>query len=127
MRNQLINKTKHYVLNYKGKEKAKDSNGNYTGEYTITYRKPIMFMGHISGARGSSQVEIFGTDVAYDKVLLISKTLFNKLKITENSVFFVDKKPTFEVDTLVPLYDYRVKRIAETINEVAIALVKVDG
>ena len=123
MRNQLINESKHYVLNYKGKENIKDSDNDYTGEYEITYTRPIMFMGHISGAKGSSQVEIFGTDVAYDKVLLINKAKFIKLKITENSVFFLDKKPQYDNDA--PLYDYRVKRIAETVNEVAIALEKV--
>lgn len=125
MRNQVINQTKHFVLNYKGKEKAKDNDGNYTGEEIISYARPIVFMGHISGAKGSSQVEIFGTDVAYDKVLLISKVKFNRLKITENSVFFIDKKPKY--DGLTPLYDYRVKKISETINEVAIALEKVNN
>ena len=124
MRNQLINKTKHFVLNYKGEEKAIDSDGNYTGEITIAYTRPIMFMGHISSARGSSQVEMFGVDVAYDKTIVISKNEFKRLKINENSVFFIDKKPTYD-ESNTPLYDYRVMRIAETINEVAIALEKV--
>ena len=123
MRNQKINETKHFVLNYKGEEKVKDSDDNYTGEVKIAYTKPIMFMGHISGAKGSSQVAIFGTDIAYDKVLVITKAKFERLKITENSVFFIDKKPNY--DGTNPLYDYRIKRIAETINEVAIALEKV--
>lgn len=120
MRNQIINQTKHYVLNYKDREELKDNDGNYTGEYGVVYSKPIMFMGHISGAKGSSQVEIFGTDISYDIVLLISKQKFNTLKITENSVFFIDTKPKY--DGATPLYNYRVKRIALTINEVAIAL-----
>ena len=123
MRNQKINETKHFVLNFKGEEKVVDSDGNYTGELAIAYTKPIMFMGHISGAKGSSQVEIFGTDIAYDKVLLITKAKFKRLKIDENSVFFIDNKPSYEDGS--PLYDYRVKRKAETINEVAIALEKV--
>ena len=124
MRNLLLNKTKHYVLNYKGEEMVKDDDGNYTGEVAIAYTKPIMFMGHISGARGSSQVEMFGTDVAYDKTIIITTKEFNRLKITENSVFFIDKKVSYDNDH-IPLYDYRVMRIAETINEVAIALEKV--
>ena len=125
MRNQIINQSKLYVLNYLSKTKTKDSDGNYTGEETITYSRPIMFMGHISGAKGSSQIEIFGTEINYDKTLLITKTRFKALKITENSVFFVDKKPQYDSDYTTPLYDYRVKRIAETINEVAIALERV--
>ena len=124
MRNQIINETKHYVLNYLGEVMAKDDNGNFTGESKISYTRPIMFMGHISSARGSSQIEIFGTDVAYDKTIVITKNKFKRLKITENSVFFIDKKIQYENST--PLYDYRVARIAETINEVAIALEKVN-
>lgn len=124
MRNLMLNKTSHYVLNYKGEVESVDSDGYFTGEKTISYSKPIMFMGHISGARGTSQVEMFGTDVSYDKTLILTKSEFAKLKITENSVFFIDKKPTFQNN--VPLYDYRVSRIAQTINEVAIALTKVE-
>lgn len=124
MRNQLKNQTQHFVVNYKGKEEILDEQGRKTGEETIVYHKPIMFMGHISGAKGSSQVEIFGTDVVYDKALLISKEKFIRLKIDENSVFFIDKKPQY--DDATPLYDYRVKKISPTINEVAIALVKVN-
>ena len=114
-----------YVLNYKGEEEVLDDDGWEAGEKTIFYTKPIPFKSHISGARGSSQVEIFGTDVAYDKTILITKNEFNRLKINENSVFFINKKPTYDGTT--PLYDYRVKRIAETINEVAIALEKVSN
>lgn len=124
MRNLEINKSKLYVLNYKGKVQHKNSAGNLTGETIVEYTKPTMFMGHISSARGSSQVEMFGVDVNYDKSILITKNEFKKLKITENSVFFIDKKPEYE--DLIPMYDYRVIRIAETINEVAIAVKKVE-
>ena len=123
MRNLKLNKSPIRYLNYKGEEKAKDSDGNYTGETIITYTKPCMIMGHISGARGSSQVEIFGTDIDYDKSILLTKQEFNKTKINENSVFFINKK--VEYDNGMPLYDYRVVRIAETINEVVIAIKKV--
>lgn len=124
MRNLIINKTKMYVLNYKGEENVVDDDGYLTGEKTIAYTQPILFNAHISGARGSSQVEMFGVDVAYDKTIIITKSEFDKLKITENSVFFVGIKPTY--DNTTPLYNYRVSRIAETINEVAIALLKVN-
>lgn len=125
MRNLEINKSKLYVLNYKGEEQVVNSDDKYTGEVAIAYTKPIMFMGHISSARGSSQVEMFGVDVNYDKSILITKDEFKKLKITENSVFFIDKKPTYDNDK-TPLYDYRISRIAETVNEVAIAIKRVE-
>lgn len=127
MRNLAINKSKMYVLNYKGIAKATDISGNYTGDETIIYDNPQEFMGHISGARGSSQVEMFGMDVMYDKTILITKAEFNKLQIKENSVFFIDKEPVYDATiTSMPLYNYRVVRIAETINEVAIAVKRVE-
>ena len=123
MRCLEINKSPIKYLNYQGREKAVDSNGNYTGETIVKYTKPCMVMGHISGAKGSSQVEVFGTDINYDKTILLSVSEFKKTKINENSVFFIEKKVEYKDN--VPLYDYRVVRIAETINEVLIAIEKV--
>ena len=123
MRNLQINKSCIKYLNYKGETKAVDSQGNYTGETNITYYPLKMVMGHISGARGVSQVEVFGTEINYDKTILLTKQEFKKTGIDENSVFFIDRQPKYENGN--PLYDYRVERIAETINEVLIAITKV--
>ena len=116
MRNLEINKRTLYVLNYQGEVDVQDSNGNYTGEKTIQYKPKIQFKTHISGARGSSQSEIFGTDIRYDKSFVLTTAEFERLGITENSVFFVDIKPTYKDGN--PLYDYRVERIADTINDI---------
>lgn len=123
MRNLEKNKSPIRYLNYKSEEKAIDSEGNYTGETIVGYTKPYLIMGHISGARGSSQVEVFGTDIDYDKSILLTKEEFKKTGIDENSIFFIDKEVVFDGTT--PLYNYRVERIAETINEVVIAVKKV--
>ena len=123
MRNQKINQTPILYLNFVKVEKVKDSDGYYTGETKNTYTPTKKVMGHISGAKGSSQVEVFGTEIDYDKTLLITKSKFKETGITENSVFFIEKKPSYENGQ--PNYDYRVKKIAETINEVAIAIKKV--
>jgi len=115
-----------YVLNFKSKEKVVDGSGNYTGEETITYDDPQAFRGNVSGAKGNSQVDVFGTDIKYDKVIVITRDKFDKLKIDENSVFFIDKEPTYDtVITTSPLYNYHVSRIAKTLNEVAIAVKEV--
>ena len=123
MRNLEINKRTLYVLNFLGEEDIRDSNGNYTGEKTIKYIPKKLFKAHLSGAKGSSQSEVFGTDINYDKSFVLTVSEFKKLGITENSVLFVDIKPTYDGEN--PLYDYRVERIAETINEVVIAITKV--
>ena len=124
MRNLKKNKRQLYVLNFLGEEEVKDSQGNYTGEKIIKYKPKKVFEAHISGARGSSESEVFGVKIDYDKSFILTKSEFAKLGITENSVFFVDIKPKYD-NNQNPLYDYRVERIAETINEVAIAITKV--
>lgn len=112
------------VLNYLGKTPILDDEGNETGEFAVQYGEGSVFWGHKSGARGSAYAEMFGTDISYDKTIVITKALFDKLGIDENSVFFLDKKPEFDANNM-PLYDYKVGRIAETLNEVAIALKRV--
>ena len=123
MRNLQINKRQLYALKYKGKVEITDSEGNYTGEQKITYSRIIKFKAHISGAKGDAQSEIFGTEISYDKSFVLTKREFDQYKFDENTVFFIDKQPTFIFG--VPQYDYRVKKIAITLNEVLVAIVKV--
>lgn len=125
MRNLARNKTQISYLNYIGEEKVKDDNNHYTGEKVVVYSKAKSIKAHVSGAKGSSMVEVFGTDISYDKTILVTKNEFKSSGITENSVFFIDTPVKYEDST--PLYDYRVKRIAETINEVLIAVQKVSA
>ena len=124
MRNLRINKTTIFVLNYLGTVEIEDSEGNLTGETINSYTDPIEFMGSVSGARGSSQIEMFGNEINYDKTIVISKKVYGHLGMDENSVLFVGKKPSYD-ENYFPEYNYRVERIAETINEVAIAISKV--
>lgn len=123
MRNLNINKKKIIVLNYLGKTEIVVG-GNKTGSFKVSYSAEQMFMGHISGAKGNAQIEMFGTDVNYDKVIVITLKEKKYLGIDENSVFFIDREPTYDTEHL-PLYDYKVVRIADTINESAIAVEKV--
>ena len=126
MRNLDRNKTDIAFCNYKGEEKYVNSQGLKTGEKIISYYPVVKIKAHVSGAKGSSYIEIFGTDVSYDKTVLLTKAEFTRFGITENTVFFIDTKPKFEdQEKKIPLYDYRVKRIAETINQVVVAVEKV--
>jgi len=124
MRSCEKNKRPLIALNYKGKVPYVDSEGYETGEEIITYSKPIRFKANISGAKGNTAIEVFGTNLDYDKVITLSYEKFQELKLTDNSVFFIDKPLTYESNGY-PLYDYRVKRIADTPNEVVIALERV--
>ena len=123
MRDLIKNKRTIYYLNYVKTEDVVDDNGNLTGEKKVIYTPRKQLKTNISGARGNSQAEVFGTDVKYDKTFVLTASEFEKTKITENSVFFVDINPTYEGTN--PLYDYRVEKIADTINDVVVAITKV--
>jgi hypothetical protein len=124
MRNLIIDESSIYVLNFKGKVEVRDSEGFLTGETTNSYSKPIMFRANVSGARGSSQAEMFGNDIKYDKTIVLSSQRFSRLKMNEFSVLFIGKKPTYDQNNF-PLYNYKVEKIAETKNVVSIAVSKV--
>ena len=125
MRNLEINKSLISYQNYKGNEDYVDSEGHKTGEKIVAYYPKKDLKAHVSGAKGSSMVEVFGTDISYDKTISLTMADFIKSGITENSVFFIDVKPTYKDGS--PLYDYRVARIAKTINQVLIAIKKVSN
>ena len=89
----------HYCL-YKGREPLLDDDGNETGEY---------------------QVNMFGNLESYDKVLITDDT---NCPIDENTLLFVDKEPEFGNDGN-PLCDYRVRRVAKSLNSISYAISKV--
>ena len=124
MRNLIKNKSKFVALNYEGKEDVVSSDGYKTGESKIVYSEPIAFYTHISGATGSSYIDSNGVLIEYDKSFVLTKFEMEQLRFNENSVFFIEKQPEFDSDGQ-PLYDYRVKRIKDTLNEVVILLKKV--
>ena len=124
MRNAKINQKEYIALNYLGKQEHLDSRGYMSGESEIYYSEEIPFKAHLSGAMGSSYIDSNGISIDYDKSMVLTLWEFEKLGFDENTVFFIDKKPEYDSKNL-PLYDYRVERIRDTINEVIILLKKV--
>lgn len=123
MRNLIKNKKGYVALNYVGNIDITE-NGYKTGEKRVMYSEEIAFTAHVSGARGNAVIETLGVDLDYDKTVVISKKLFDELCFDENTVFFLDKAPEYDGNG-TPLYDYKIKRICDTINEVVIAVKKV--
>ena len=124
MRNAKVNQKQYYALNYIGKSDVRDKDGNLTGESTIEYSDEIPFKTHLSGATGSSYVDANGVNIEYDKSMVLTLWEFKKFGFNENTVFFIDTQPIYDNDNK-PLYDYRVERIRDTVNEVVILLKKV--
>jgi len=124
MRNLKKNQKKYVGLNYVGEIEITDARGYMTGEKQLSYGDEIEFYSHISGASGSAVIDNNGIIVEYDKSILLTIDEVKKLGFNENTVFFIDKEPEYDSNDQ-PLYDYKVKRIKDTLNEVMILLEKV--
>lgn len=122
MRNLERNKREFTYCLYTGKTALTDTDGYETGEYKITYSEPITARGHISMATGQSNTEQFGNLDNYDKVLAIEDV---NTPIDTDTVFFIDKPYEADEDGN-PIYDYIVRRVAVSLNQVSIALMKVE-
>lgn len=107
---------------YKGKEPITDDQGYETGEYEVTYFDPVKAKVNVSPATGWSQVGMFGNQESYDKVIVTDDI---DCPINENTVLFIDKEPQKDGDEYIFDYDYVVKRVAKSLNSIAIAVSKV--
>lgn len=121
MRNLERNKRSFTYCLYTGKTPVYDSNGLETGEYKLTYAAPVTTKGNISPATGQSITEQFGNLDNYDKVIALDDV---NTPIDEDTVLFIDK--AYEADSDGnPVYDYIVRRISKSINQVSIAIMRV--
>lgn len=110
----------HYCL-YINSESITDAEGNETGEHKVGYEAAVAMKANISAATGYAQVEQFGNFITYDKVIVTDEL---SCPIDEHTVLFVDKKPEYDKEGN-PLFDYTVRRVAKSLNSVAIAISKV--
>ncbi len=97
-----------------------DDDGNIAGN-KATYDAPVRVKANVSAAQGEAQIEQFGNSVEYDKVILSDDL---SLPIDESTVLFVDIPPTFDADGN-PQFDYVVRKIAKSLNTLAVAISKV--
>lgn len=121
MRTLERNKTTFHYCLYLRKEDVTDTGGYEIGEKRVVYAAPVETKANISAATGQSQVEQFGNFISYDKVIVTDDMT---CPIDENTVLFIDKEPEFDANEN-PLYDYRVKRVAKSLNSISIAVSKV--
>ena len=124
MRCLARNKTTFYYASYIGETELIDEYGNSTGEFSLTYGKPIKMSGNVSAAQGEMQSRQFGESESYDKVIVLDD---RNTPIDEYSILWVDTLPHLNEDgyTDTP-HDYVVTRKADSLNNVAIAISKVD-
>ena len=116
MRTLERNKQTIYYALYEGKEPLTDEYGNPTGEYEVLYSEPVLLKINVSAARGEYSTRQFGETENYDKALVTDDI---NIPITETSLLWID-----DTDTSKP-HDYIVKKVAKSLNSVAIAVSKV--
>ena len=114
------NKRKFFYCLYSEQAVQYDEYGNETSEPLITYGTAVPMYANISQATGQSNTEMFGNLESYDKVIVTDDM---ECPIDENSVLFIDKEPEYRDN--IPVYDYIVRRVAKSLNCVAIAVRKV--
>lgn len=88
-----------------------DANGNMTGEYASMYSEAKEWEGNISPATGAVEAAAFGSDVTYDRVIVLAG---NYPPIDEFYKVWFDGEP------------YIVKKVAPSLNSVSIAIRKVN-
>ena len=102
---------------YNGVTELTDTDGNYTGEYAVTYTTPVRALMNVSGGRGQADIALFGLTQTFARTATTEdlETPFN----TE-TVFWIEKDPDTEE------HDYRVAAVSRTINQVVLALAEVE-
>lgn len=114
------NLTPVYYCLYSDRQPIMDDDGYETGEYGVGYGKAVKLMCSVSPATGYAQAEMFGSLESYDKVLITDDMT---CPIDENTVLFIDKEPEFEGGK--PKFDYKVRRVAKSLNAISYAVSKV--
>ena len=124
MRGLIRNQREFYFAVYQGKEALTDEYGRRTGEFTVKYSKPVKCRGNISAAQGEMQTRQFGDFITYDKVIVLCDKV---TQIDEYAILWIDTLPEINKDgsTDTP-HDYIVKKVANSLNVVSIAISKVE-
>lgn len=132
MRCMNRNKVKFFYALYVGREPITDEYGNVTGEYDVKHGNPTEGYANISAAKGETQTRQFGESETYDKVIVMDN---EAPQIDEYSVLWVDTEPQINEDgslavdeegNILTPHDYIVKKVAKSLNDVSIAISKVN-
>ena len=132
MRCLARNKRPFWYARYADRVEIVDEQGRRTGQYRVSYNKPVKLMGNISAAKGESSTRQFGDDESYDKVIVISDP---NPAIDENSVLWVESEPMLnkqkelmldEHGNILTPHNYIVRQVARGLDSASIAIGKVN-
>lgn len=146
MRTLNRNKSKFHYSTYIERQPITETdeygNAIQTGEYRLFYSDPVLCKANISAASGATVTQLFGGSESYDKILIMDDP---DTPIDEYSILWIDTDPDVVTEqgngenlevTLGGIvigdngnfapHDYIVKRVAKSLNSVAIAVSKVN-
>lgn len=115
MKSLARNKQAIYYALYEGKTEAVDDNGNFTGEYVISYSSPEKLMINVSPAKGAADVEVFGINASYSKTMV---TTDMSCPLSETTRLWVGVPPTEP-------YNFVVTKVAKGLNSIMYAIEEV--
>ena len=117
MRSLNRNKRTIWYSNAYLKQKVYDADGNFTGDWEFTGDDPTEFRINFSPATGEAEQEVFGIIKDYQRVMVTNDMT---CPIKETYVLWVNNDPKTE------LYDYVVRRRADSINSIAFLIEEVN-
>lgn len=118
MRCLLKNKVPFWYSLYEESAPITDENGLLTGENTTLYSEPVRAWANISPASSAAVVQPFGTDIRYDKVIVMADP---KFPIDEHSLLCLDGEPVCDSNgNMTP--DHIVVRVSRSLNSVSYAV-----
>lgn len=123
MRTMTRNRRGFFYASLLGTTMGKGLDGNYT-EKINTYSDPVEKEGVITPANGTAEMQLFGANEIYDKVITLN---LGEDYLKVGSVLWVDTMPFFDKQgkTETP-YDYIVVKVATSLNFVNVAIRKVN-
>lgn len=126
MRDLVANTRDLWYATYSSVEDAVDENGDYTGEQTVAYSKPVHFKANLSATRGTqgftgtgASYDYFGADIKYD---LIISTANMDLPINEYSLIWVKQPKKVNGQYDYSTADYTVKAVARGLHHMKYAI-----
>lgn len=102
---------------YSGMTEMVDDDGNYTGEYQLSYTTPVRTLMNVSGGRGQADVSLFGLTDTFARTATTDDLI---TPFDTGTVFWVECDPDTDP------FNYRVVAVSRTINQVVLALAEVE-
>lgn len=125
-----INKQTLWYALFDHKQQDTDEYGTVVGTPYNVFKPPRKTEANISPAKGETSVQAFGNDDSYDQTLILD----NGVPIDEYSVLWIGVTPKLdesgELETddegnVITPYNYIVKKVATSLNNMQVAIKKV--